>query len=338
MPALVVTLMATIVMIGNVLEDKKLGFARVTSLGQAAHDEYLMAPERLAIVSAGIAIGFFWTIFPYPLSEHTELRQDLATALYHLASHHSMIAKTVSSRARGLHTSLAHRNDNHLARERMKMFTKVQFLFGRLRQHLHFIKYQVMLGGKFPTAQYTELVGLCEKIFTASNVIGYASTSFVRAWEDTHTLTPTGTKPHPEARWIQEFRSLLGTVDLVADEVIATLIKLSNHMSSGTPFPPLVKSPEVGKLARMIDEIRGNMLTITHITEPGYAAFVTMTIAGRGINGSLIRQLEICKELLGVLDFSSLVDVDTEMGGSRLDEEQRAEQMGSTGFTSAYLG
>lgn len=317
--------MAIILMIGNELEDKKLGFARVTAAGQAAHEEYLMAPERLAIVSAGIGIGFFWTIFPYPLSEHTGLRQDLASTLYYLASHHSMVSKTVSNRARGLEPHMATRNQNELARARLKCFTKLQFLFSHLRQHLGFTKYQVILGGRFPKAQYTELVCLCEKICTASNVIVYASMSFVRAWEDSHTSTEG--QPHPEIRWLNEFRCLSGTIETASHEVIGTLISLSNHMAAGTPFPPNIKSPELGKLVHMVNEIRGNMLTISHVAEPGYAAFVTMTMAGRGISRALARQMEICKELVGVLDFSDLVDEDMEKGMSELESEEMAPAM-----------
>lgn len=312
--------MAIIVMLGNELQDKKLGFAHVTAAGQAAHEEYLMAPERLAIVSAGIGIGFFWTIFPYPLSEHTALRQDLASTLYYLASHHSIVAKTVSNRARGLEPHMATRNQTELARARLKSFTKLQFLFTHLRQHLRFMKYQVILGGKFPTAQYAELVALCEKICTASNVIAYASVSFVKAWEDSNMSEQA--QPQLEIRWLREFRSLSGTMETASHEIVGTLISLSNHMAAGTPFSPNVKAPELGKLVQMVNKIHGNMLTISHVTEPGYAAFVTMTMAGRGISRALTRQMEICKELVGVLDFSDLVDVDMEKGMNRLDSEE----------------
>lgn len=320
--------MATIVMVGNELQDKKLGFARVTGLGQAAHEEYLMAPERLGIVAAGIGIAFFWTIFPYPLSEHTELRQDLASTLYYLASHHSMITKTVTSRAAGSEPHMASRNQNDLARARVRSFTKLQFLFGRLKTHLKFTKFQIILGGKFPTAQYAEFVTLCEKICTAANVIGYSSTSFVRAWEDGHIFSSDGAQPRPEFQWMDEFRSLSSTVEAVSNEVVSALVMLSNHMASGAPFPPNTKYPEEAKMTETIHEVHGNMMKVSHITEPGYAAFVTMTMAGRGIKRSIKRQMELCKELVGVLDFSSYVDI--EKGGDRLDEEEKAEQMGPT--------
>lgn len=324
--------MASVVMVGNELQDQKLGFARVTASGQAAHDEYLLAPERLAVVSAGVVIGFFWTIFPYPLSEHTELRQDLASTFYYLASHHSMVAKTVVSRAEGLYPHMATRNQNNLARARIRSFTKLQFLFSRLKQHLKFIRFQVILGGKFPTAQYTELITLCEQICTASNVITYASISFVRAWELANNAGNDDNRAQSELKWLRDFRDVLGNVDKISDDITSTLVMLSNHMTSASPFPPSLRNPEEGRMAKTVRELGGHLLTVTHITEPGYAAFVTMTVAGRGIGVALTRQVEICKELVGVLDFSSYLDVDLERGGDRVENEEKAERMGPTGW------
>lgn len=145
-------------------------------------------------------------------------------------------------------------------------------------------------------------------------------------------VSPNTNQPRPELQWLADFRNLLGNVDTVSDEVTSTLVMLSNHLAAGTPFPPNFKTPEEGKLAKMIREIGGNILTVSHITEPGYAAFVTMTVAGRGINVALLRQIEICKELVGVLDFQSYVDMDMEKGGDRLESEEDAERLGPSGL------
>lgn len=277
--------MAVIVMVGNELQDKKLGFARVESLGQSAHEEYLLAPSRLAVVAIGLAVAYFWTIFPYPLSEHTELRQDLASTIYFLSSYYSMISQTVTARARGQET-LSNRNKNRLAKARTKTFAKLQFLFVRLRTHITFTKWQFIIGGRFPKAQYVELIGLCEEICTATAVMGYASVSFMRAMKGAEN---DGQGPN---KWLAEFQKLMYALDTINSEVTSSLVMLSNHMASGTPFPPFVKAPDEFMLVKVMEDVDKNMLAITHLMEPGYAGFVTMSMAGRGIKRAIKRMIE----------------------------------------------
>ena len=303
--AFMVSGFAAVVMVGNELQDGKLGFERVSALGQDPHREYLMAPERLAIVSAGLAVAYFWTVFPYPLSEHTELRQDLSATLYFLASYHSMVRQTVTSRAEGYET-MESRNQNPLAVQRLKTFTRLQFMFTRLKQHLTFTRWQVILGGRFPKEKYAELISLCEEVCTAMAVIGYSSASFLRVEEDAAAHLENGngkTATRPE-RWLNEFRDLLGTVDSTSEEITDALVMLSNHMQTGSPFPPHTKAPEPFQMATRISDVNADLLTVTHLTEPGYAAFVTMAMAGRGINTALGRMIEVAKELVGVFDFA----------------------------------
>lgn len=244
-----------------------------------------MAPERLGIVSAGVAIAYFWTIFPYPISEHSALRHNLADTLFTLASYHAMVVRTLTSRARGNET-LATRNQNQLAKRRMKQFTKLQFLFAQLRQHLTYTKWQIVLGGKFPTKQYAELIRLCEEVCVASSVIGYASSSFVGAMEEAR-----GSGKGP-SKWLTDFQLLLESVDVVSDQVTAAILMLSNHMANGNPFPPHLPTPDSSSLMEKVDELNSELMTVSHIMEPAYTAFVTIVMAGKAIRRALTRQLE----------------------------------------------
>lgn len=277
--------LAAIVMVANELQDKKLGFERVEAMGQSAHEEYLLAPSRLAVVAIALAVAYFWTIFPFPISEHSELRQDLSSTIYFLSSYYSMISQTVTARARGQET-ISNRNENRLAKARTKTFTKLQFLFARLRTHVTFTKWQFIIGGRFPKAQYVEMIALCEEICTATAVMGYASVSFMRAMEGVQN-----DRKGPDT-WLASFRKLLYTLETINGEVTSSLVMLSNHMASGSPFPPYVKAPNEFMLVKAMEEFDRNMLAITNLMEPGYAGFVTMSMAGRGIKRAIRRMIE----------------------------------------------
>jgi len=277
--------LAIIVMLGNELQDEKLGYKRVNALGQAPHQLYVLAPERLATVAVGLVIGYFWTIIPYPLSDHTELRHDLAATLFLLARYYSMVCTTVTARTLG-DENLMNRNRSRLAKERTKCFSELHFLTVRMRTHLTFSKFQVVLGGQFPKDKYSEMINLCEEVRTASAVIGYASTSFMHALEDARVNSGEANL------WLNNFRRLLGTVDTVTTEMTGTLVLLSNHMMNATPFAPNINAPEAFKLAHSLERMQKDMLEVRHVVEPGYAAFVTTMLAGRGINRSVERLIE----------------------------------------------
>ena len=41
----------------------------------------MLAPYRLATTMAGIFVAYIFTIFPYPISEGSEVRKDLGVAM-----------------------------------------------------------------------------------------------------------------------------------------------------------------------------------------------------------------------------------------------------------------
>jgi hypothetical protein len=52
---------------------------------------YILGPYRIACVAAGSFVAFFWLIFPYPISDRSWLRKDLANTLYLLANFYSVV-------------------------------------------------------------------------------------------------------------------------------------------------------------------------------------------------------------------------------------------------------
>ncbi|KAJ4138006.1 hypothetical protein NW754_001365 [Fusarium falciforme] len=62
--AVMMTILTQIVIIAYELQARRLGEAVATESGQPYYPTYLLAPYRLAVVTGGSLIAFFWTVFP----------------------------------------------------------------------------------------------------------------------------------------------------------------------------------------------------------------------------------------------------------------------------------
>jgi hypothetical protein len=79
--------------VGYELQVRKIGVTAATaSTRQPAYPIYELGPYRLATVAGGLAVAFFWTIFPFPITEHSALRQKLGGALYLSANMYSIVS------------------------------------------------------------------------------------------------------------------------------------------------------------------------------------------------------------------------------------------------------
>ena len=317
-PAVVVGVFAAIIIVGDGLQNRKLGKERVEKLGQMVLPEYKLAPQRLAITAAGLAVAYFWTIFPYPLSEHTELRSDLGHTLYLLAGYNSMVKETIMGRTkRGagpglLETPQDHNDNDNMATLKKKHQTELQMSFAHLRQQLNMTKYQVILGGRYPQDKYAELIDLSERIDSALVVMDHAASSFSSdIIGQRHTETA-----EPEPAWLSSFAPLLPAFATVADQITHLLLTLSTHLSTPSPLSSNTLPIADFQLAKRMDEIDEDIWRVERLSEPGYVAFVTMTMASRGVLGALNRQIEITRELVGVLDFAD-ADADADVEDQR---------------------
>lgn len=133
--------------IGYELQVKKIGIAVSESNGQAYYPIYILAPYRAAMVAAGLSVAFIWTIFPYPISEHSQLRRNLGSSLYLLANYYSVVQETV--RARILSNDIIDLNSadgpaHKLEKMRLTVFAKSVLLLQGLRANSSFIKVAVL--------------------------------------------------------------------------------------------------------------------------------------------------------------------------------------------------
>ena len=67
---------------------------------------------------------------------------------------------------------------------------------------------------------------------------------------------------------------------------------LSASVTNGHPLPPYLKAPQPYKLTEKLEALDADILGISHIAEPGYAAFAVMQIASSLISDDLGKLIE----------------------------------------------
>ena len=146
--------------IGYELQTDKIGIAQSESNGQTYYPIYTLAPYRLATVCAGLFVAWVWTIFPYPISEHSELRGKLGSSLYLLANYYSVVTETVKVRVRGDDLDMTDKNSpaRRLEKMRQTVLSKSMLLLQALRTHSGFLKVSgssLVLSKKYASSMLT---------------------------------------------------------------------------------------------------------------------------------------------------------------------------------------
>ncbi|KAI7081188.1 hypothetical protein KC352_g41377, partial [Hortaea werneckii] len=146
--------------LGYELQVRQIGVEVSTSNGQAYYPIYILAPIRLATVCGGLFLAWIWTVFPYPITEHSQLRQGLGRSLYLLANYYSVVHESVRTRLRGGEgdTTLKDSPGYKLDKARQKVYSKCSTVLTGLRTQASFVKFDIPIGGKFPRERYQAII------------------------------------------------------------------------------------------------------------------------------------------------------------------------------------
>ncbi|KAB8200021.1 hypothetical protein BDV34DRAFT_217538 [Aspergillus parasiticus] len=292
----IITIITSSMIIGYELQVRKVGEQVATSNGQTYYPIYLLAPYRLATVTGGIAVAFFWTFFPYPISEHSVLRQSLGASLYLLANYYSLIHETVSARVRGEAGDMALKTSagRRLLKSRNQVFSKQMLMLNNLRTYSEFLKWEVPIGGRFPKKQYDSIIACIENIVSYLSLLGYAS----------DTLLQIGDDEESNSAWLHDFKRLVASAGVTTHEITSVLCLLSASITDRRPLPPYLKTPRPYSFTKRLEAMDKDILSLKHIAEPGFATFAVLQISTRCIGGDVERLMKDVKKLVGELDFS----------------------------------
>ncbi|KAL1302337.1 hypothetical protein AAFC00_002744 [Neodothiora populina] len=296
--------------IGYELQTRKIGIATSESNGQAYYPIYELAPYRLATVCAGLFVAFVWTIFPFPISEHSELRKSLASSLYLLANYYSVVTETIKVRVRGDESDMTDKNSpgKKLEKMRQKVFAKSTLLLQGLRTHSEFTRWDVPVGGKFPKKNYDRIIDRIQDIVNFTSLMTYASATYSEMHQNPKTNPASSISSEDrdtsQTQWLLDFRRIHQEAGGTSKEITTLLSLLSASVATSQPLPPYLRPPEPYALSTRLETLDSSILSVRHMAEPGFAAFAVMQIATRCIGDDLKLLLREIKELVGELDFS----------------------------------
>ncbi|TKA21907.1 hypothetical protein B0A50_08604 [Salinomyces thailandicus] len=280
------------------LQVRKLGVQAATSNGQAYYPIYILAPIRLATVCGGLFLAWIWTVFPYPITEHSLLRQNLGRSFYLLANYYSVMHETVRIRLRGGEGDSASKDSPgyKLDKARQKVFSKCSMVLAGLRAQADFVKFDIPIGGRFPTERYQQIITQMQSALDFMVLVSLASSAF----ED---LQRRNDREH-DSEWLVTFRRLIKDANVTSEAITTLLTLMSASLSTGSALPPYLRVPEPYRLASRLDELDKDILSVRHIAEPGYSSFAVMQIGTKCMLDDLRKILAGVKELVGELDFS----------------------------------
>ncbi|MCJ1250845.1 hypothetical protein MMC30_008073 [Trapelia coarctata] len=289
-----ITMVTQVLILGYELQVKKVGIVAAEATGQPYYPIYLLAPYRLACVAGGCFVAFFWTFFPYPITARSTLRKQLGESLYLLANYYSCVHTTVRVRLNGTGGDPDDKQSprRRLDKARERILAKELALFAQIRQHSASTAFEPTFGGKFPKEQYDTIIQETQNILNYMALIGYATRHYTK-----ETDSPT------ERKWVNDFGRVLGSVQVTSQEVTSLIALLSASVMTGSPLPPYLKAPASYQLSAKLEKIDASILSISHIIEPGYAAFAVTQVASSLINDDLENLLTNIKSLVGEVDF-----------------------------------
>ncbi|KAL1841557.1 hypothetical protein VTJ49DRAFT_6930 [Mycothermus thermophilus] len=245
---------------------------------------YLLAQYRLACVAGGSFVAFFWTIFPYPLTDRTRLRRELSAALYHLAKHFAIISSAIKFNLRGdagdINTpgTPAHL----LFKANSRISNKTGMLLASSGGHADWEKWEPTIGGKFPRETYEDIIRRCRRIMAYM-----ALTSYILMRPGQSATSPSEKDPAPYSRpgsvrggyarsvrsvryrldrrpsiwthslqWRSALAGVLDAHEPAHHTIMSTLTLLSHALLSGQRLPPFLPLPKPYDVTRQLMRLR----------------------------------------------------------------------------------
>ncbi|KAL2271967.1 hypothetical protein VTJ83DRAFT_1338 [Remersonia thermophila] len=287
-PAILTCLITQVLIIGYELEALVIGVDVVQQTGQSFYPTYLLAQYRLACVAGGSFVAFFWTIFPYPLTDRTRLRRELSATLYHLASHFAIISSAIKFNIHGDAGDIGTPGTpaHMLSKANARISNKTIMLLASSGAHADWEKFEPTIGGKFPREAYMDIIRRCRRIMAYMALTSYIlmrpshpstlgsdpdrgprprssssrATSGVRGGGYARSLRcRLDRRPsiwtHSRA-WCTALAGVLDALEPAHHTIMSTLTLLSHALLSGQRLPPFLPLPRPYDVTRQLMHLR----------------------------------------------------------------------------------
>lgn len=121
------------------------------------------------------------------------------------------------------------------------------------------------------------MIDCVRRIFVATSLIAHAS----------ETLAARGPDDSEQSQWSQDFRKVILSISQNTHRFTSTLSLLSASLSNAQPLPPFLELPKEFEFIERLEAVHPDILSVHHIAEPEYSAFVVIQICAESMNKNL---------------------------------------------------
>ncbi|RAK96940.1 uncharacterized protein BO80DRAFT_496617 [Aspergillus ibericus CBS 121593] len=302
--ASVIAIVTLNVIVGYELQVRKLGVEVATSNGQPYYPIYLFGPYKLAAVAAGCAISFFWVVFPYPITAKSTLRKSIGQGLYVLAKFYSCMHTTIELWLTGElgETEDVRSASYTLERSRHKVFKEEMLMLNSLRMHSHFSTFEPPIGGKFPKPTYDQIISQIQRMLTSMALMAHTTQNLDAL--STSDSSSQDQHDNEDDKWVSRLASIaLQSSGFKSHKITSLLCHLSASVLNSQPLPPYLSTGDTFPLARELQRIDEKLLSIRHVQDPAFSAFVCLEVLRSVVGFTLDDLLCNVKSLVGELSF-----------------------------------
>lgn len=235
-----------VLIVGYELQVRKIGRKAAEVSGQPYYPIYLLAPYRLACVTGGSLVAFIWTVFPYPITDRTHLRQDLGTAIYGLAKYYACVHARIAARYHQTEGDPGNPSSLGCVLEdnERNIFLHELSLLGGLAQQASFTAWEVKIGGRFPREKFVAVIKNTQSLLQNLALMAHI----------TQTLPAKPTSP-----WFKKLASIIIKINPTSEAVTSNLVLLSASVRNGSALPPYLKAPKYFQVSEAIMEMDSGM-------------------------------------------------------------------------------
>ncbi|KAJ8096481.1 hypothetical protein POJ06DRAFT_264139 [Lipomyces tetrasporus] len=281
----IVSAVTPIISVGYAMNVQKLSTQALSQTNTPKFPIYQDAAYRLVNVLAGLAVAYFWSIFPFPVTEGAIMRQHMGACTYLLARYNAIVSESLLIEKRALVPQLLAQK---LQQARLDVLQQVNRHIVKLKASSAFSKWQVTIGGEFPVKAYREAIRLLDRISAELSVVGYtASTLSIEASEQSCYLASLDRLRGPSQR------------------VTLALCLLSASITNGVPLPPYFPLGSTEDHPERVFNAANNEDGVHKINVDLQALSIISTSMGR-LHEDMLLYTQTIRTICGELNFSLL--------------------------------
>ncbi|KAK9237144.1 hypothetical protein V1525DRAFT_173673 [Lipomyces kononenkoae] len=278
----IVSAVTPIISVGYAMNVEKISPEILSQTNTVKFPIYQDAAYRLLNVLAGLAVAYFWSIFPFPVTEGAIMRQHMGACTFLLARYNAIMSESLLIEKKALVPQLLAQK---LQQARLDVLQQVNRHIVKLKASSAFSKWQVTIGGEFPIKAYREGIRLLDRISADLSVIGYTAS----------TLSIEASEP----------LSSLDRLRAPAQRVTLALCLLSASITNGVPLPPYFPLESTEEHQESVFNAANNGDGVQKINVDLQALSIVSTSMGR-LHEDLLLYTQTIRTICGELNFSVL--------------------------------